>query len=170
MKEATSLVDHSRVATDKGPSTYAIEEHGNVLVAVCVDAVTVPSLERLLGATKGLALRFPAGVAVVLVLPPNAPLLSTKRERDLASELLSVPGVAAFALVLEGDGFWAAAARSILVGLNALSRRTLPTKVFASIEQAAPWLSVVVRRPTGGPVSLATALQAIRSRATPRWR
>jgi hypothetical protein len=164
------LVDHSRVAADKGPSTYAIEEHGNVLVAVCVDTVTVPSLERLLGATKGLALRSPAGVGVVLVLPPNAPLLSTKRERELASELLSVPGIAAFALVLEGDGFWAAAARSILVGLNALSRRTVPTKVFASIDQAAPWLYFMVRRPAEGLVGLATALQAIRSRATPRWR
>lgn len=143
--------------------------HGNVVMAVCVDAVSTRSLEQLLDVIREATRKFPEGVGVAIVLPRGAPVLTAKRDRELASKMIGQPGVTCLTLVLEGDGFWAATARSILVGLSTLAQRRTPVKVLASIDAAASWFAETLRGPALAP-GLHAALRASRERATPRFR
>jgi hypothetical protein len=46
----------------------------------------------------------------------------------------------ALAVVIEGSGFKASITRSVLVGIQLLSRLPVPVKFFRSAEEGAPWL------------------------------
>jgi hypothetical protein len=50
------------------------------------------------------------------------------------------PRLYAVAQVVEGDGFWAAAARCVMVGINLLSRGHYKRSVFGSSSDALVWL------------------------------
>jgi len=71
------------------------------------------------------------------------------------------------ALVYEGDGFRAAALRSVVAGLQLLSRQVVPLKTVATVEQAAAWLAGRRRVERVAAADIVSAVGAIRAAVAP---
>lgn len=85
--------------------------------------------------------RFPERTAIMSWIAPG--LKMPDREiRALGAELFK--GVAreirCAATVIVGEGFWASAARSVLTGIQLLSRSPCPNRAFAETDEAAAWI------------------------------
>jgi len=79
--------------------------------------------------------------------------------REMNAELAS--HVRARATVIDGGGFQAAAVRALVTGIDLVSRRTTPSKVFAELSTAVEWC-VAQRTPArasaGTPAAIVAAL------------
>lgn len=81
-----------------------------------------------------------AGVFVVIGTSVDAPDAATRDA--LAKGMKSVEGLTkCVAQVLEGEGFKAAAVRSVAVGLNLLVKSIYPLKAFATVDEGARWFT-----------------------------
>ncbi|MCZ7679923.1 MAG: hypothetical protein M5U28_14650 [Sandaracinaceae bacterium] len=82
-------------------------------------------------------------INVLVVIEPTAMLPPDDEDRSNSVSALkqSSPDVHATAWVVLGEGFKAAMARSAISGWNLVSRPPGPTKVFATVADAAAWLS-----------------------------
>ena len=65
--------------------------------------------------------------------PPDIRNALTRLLQDSEDQTLG------WAVVLEGDGFWAAAHRSFSAGLQLLSRNKSKMRIFKTVDQAAVW-------------------------------
>ena len=112
----------------------------NVFATIWRDAPTLEHLRRLEAHQQEVTRRCPAGFVALAVLPSRH--INMSRELREAAEHLSThpsPALMAVAEVITGDGFVAATTRMIAMGMALLNRRT-PTKLFASLEEAAIWV------------------------------
>jgi hypothetical protein len=86
--------------------------------------------------------------------------------RDVASQFshrLAEHHIAS-ATVIEGEGFRASAARAAYAGILLFARSPVPHKAFATVEQAADWLTDRVNLPPGERFELVTAAHELRQR------
>lgn len=82
------------------------------------------------------------GIGLLTIVEAKASLPGSQERSRLAQMLANhSESIKASALVFEGEGFGAAAVRSVVVGLNLLARQPYPHKVFATIETAAGWMA-----------------------------
>jgi hypothetical protein len=113
----------------------------NVFATIWRDAPALEQLQRLEAHQQEAARRCPAGFVAIAVLPSQHTNMS--HELREAAEHLSThpsPALVAIAEVITGTGFVAATTRMIATGMALLNRRT-PVKLFASLEEAARWVS-----------------------------
>jgi len=80
--------------------------------------------------------------AVLVVVAANTPSPDSALRAELARLVKKYePAYECSAYVVEGEGFQAAAIRGLVTGVMLLARSAAPTKVFASVSDAARWFA-----------------------------
>ena len=66
-----------------------------------------------------------------------------EQTRKASAELMAKldPTLIASAVVVDGEGFFASAARGVIAGIFALSRSRVPQRAFRSVQEATAWLA-----------------------------
>ena len=149
--------------------TYSDEHHaialcGNVVVTYSTDMPNPIYLEAWTQATDSLLARGHETIAVVTVIDSR-----TRTPNDDSKQLIRSTierhkdRIDAFAYVVEGRGFSAAAMRSALSLINLAARYPFRQKVFSSIEEGARWLVANTKgAPPNGVNMLSAAVQTMR--------
>lgn len=90
--------------------------------------------------------QYPDGIAMMLLVYDGGGVPGGQG-RGRATQMLREigPRLQALAAVIEGAGFWASAARSVLTGLALMSRTRFPLRSFAGTNEAARWLVKHIR-------------------------
>lgn len=103
--------------------------------------------------------------ASLSVVEPTAVSPQSKEERDVTTQMMLRSPVRAAAIVVEGSGFRAAAARTVIAGFFLL-KRPYPYRVFATADEGARWVVAMLARDgvrDVAPDALAAALQSLRA-------
>jgi len=74
-----------------------------------------------------------------LVLIHGMPQLPTPEARELAADYNRQSNMSSVAIVLDGEGFWASAARGFLTTVLFFQRSTAPTELFKTLGEALRW-------------------------------
>jgi pimeloyl-ACP methyl ester carboxylesterase len=124
---------------------------GRVYVAAHFSGPAGPVAMRMTSGIAELARTYPDGIGIFLLLKSGArPPDADERKPMIAMLQRHRAQIKAFAVLMEGSGFWAAAARSVLTILS--HSISFPLKVFATESDAIPWQSVEMRRLTPGEI------------------
>ncbi len=92
--------------------------------------------------------QFHAGLLVLTVIDRNAHAPDDASKTSIRNTIVQHAGqIDAFAYVVDGEGFRAAAMRSALSLIALAARYPFPQKVFGRVEDAVPWM---LRRPYHG--------------------
>jgi len=120
--------------------SVATLEHS--LVCVWHGDTTTSGVSRITRELNMFSASHPRGFGLITLVEAKASMPETA-ERNAIAELLRSFGekIAASALIFEGEGFRAAAVRSVVAGLNLLARQPYPHKVFGTSEEASNWLA-----------------------------
>ncbi len=103
-----------------------------------------PLISEICDTVRAQALLQPNGLALVMVLNEGAqPPKTGARETFLEMMRGERDSILAFAVVMLGSGFWAAAARSVISILSLTGR--LPAKVFSKPKDAHAWVVEALR-------------------------
>ena len=123
---------------------------GNLAVLVWLDAATLSSADLLVQATHRTLRRELGPLFVVNYLTPRKPMPDQEVRRRLMVSMREMePHLAATALVLNGDGFWAGAVRAMINGLRLMSSGAAKIRVDATLVDTAGWLPEMYTRVTG---------------------
>lgn len=153
----TISLDGVRIFATTEGFTFAARE--DVFIALWKRPPSVEASKHLAAALETFGQSRPDGlVMLVIVNAANDLPDAATREAMARGMKRHETFTRAMALVYEGDGFRAAAVRSVFVGLQMLSRQALPTKVFAAVDEAATWL---VRQRSGAPMTSAEVISAV---------
>lgn len=88
------------------------------------------------------AKNWPGGVLILTVVEEGAPMPDAAARNELGRMLKSGAGrTKKSAVVYEGDGFRAAAVRSVVTGISVFSKPPFPHKIFARVADAAGFLA-----------------------------
>ena len=141
----------------EGPNVVAVCER--VLVTYAGGEIGVPYLDAATDAGRALGRRFPRSVGS-LTLVPRPMTLPDDDVRAAARRQMreSNAWVKAAATVIAGGGFWNAAARGALTGINFLSRGGPERRVYDRTDEAIEWLRVCLDLPA--PVAATVRLWA----------
>jgi hypothetical protein len=80
-------------------------------------------------------------VIITVVEEAAGPPQGLARDAMARAATSSAWGVACNGVIIEGDGFQAAAKRGYAASINWLIRRSFPHHIFARVEEAAPWIA-----------------------------
>lgn len=138
-----------------------------VLICVWRQPPTLAALEAVRVAFIAMSEDHPNGVGLFGVAEEGMPTIGAL-ERRIVSDLFADLGRRALfvASVVEGDGFWASTARSVMTAIGIVARRPCPLKLFRHAAEAAEWQS---RFPTGAAAApLTEAVERCRAAMGPR--
>jgi hypothetical protein len=127
--------------THSWSSSHAFAIAGNTLILCWFGEVTVATVAKAREAHVEAAR---SGQRLyVLAFAEGDTKLPSPEVRDASAEIdkLGAADVEAHATVLPGEGFWVAAARSVVGAVFFLSRSQYPRRVFAKLEGAQAWLA-----------------------------
>ena len=84
----------------------------------------------------------PEGIGFVIFVRARTPLPDGEARKEAAKMFANLaPNFRAVGAIVEGSGFWAGAARSVMAGITALMRSPYPVKIFSTAEDMASWLA-----------------------------
>jgi hypothetical protein len=108
---------------------------------------TLRASDRLHGALRK---RYPGNTAILTWIAAGLKL-PEKEVREVASDLFRrvAREIRCSATVVAGEGFWASAARSVLTGIQILSRTPCPARAFGRVGEASAWLVPHLVDPSG---------------------
>jgi hypothetical protein len=140
---------------------------GQLFVVVWKVNTTMEGVTALRQGVTQLGKKNPQGIGLLTVVEANAPMPSSEA-RDAIATFLREAGsfINASAVIFEGEGFRAAAVRSVVTGLTMLAKQPYPHKVFAGITEAAAWLAPKVAGGTIEPASMIQAVGSLRKKAS----
>jgi hypothetical protein len=155
-----------------GPTVLAMDRHHctgtwrNVFINVWADDVTLEAARGLGSAIGRLLEQHPRGVAIFGVSRPGVAVVPGSEERRLLSEMLSKQGKAllAVASVIQGDGFVAAAKRTVMSTISLLARQPCPVAIFDAHHDAAAWLAPRLGESHVDPNALLDAIATLEQR------
>ena len=88
-------------------------------------------------------------VRVLVVIEPGA-MTGERGRRHIGTMFRNVDGhVNAWTTVVEGEGFWASAARAVTAGVRLLVKTSFPRSVESSVARAVAWLEAETKAPLG---------------------
>jgi hypothetical protein len=120
---------------------YTLYVSGPIVVIIWHDEVTETIVTRLERVMLDTADACDEPITLLVVASFRAPIPSAEiRARIIECFRRLGPRLRAVAQVVEGDGFWAAAARCAIVGINLLSRGAYKRHVFGTRAEALAWL------------------------------
>lgn len=140
---------------------HTIAEWRNVLLTRWRATPTVEALEVSRVASHDLVSRNKGGLVVFNVIRHGL-TLPPQEVRHKASAVLGETGghVLCTATIIEGEGFWASAARAMLATITLMSRAPHPHRVFGTVLDAAQWSNRWVIGDDASPAAL-TAIAAL---------
>lgn len=120
----------------------------NVLLNVGKGNPSKEFIDQVLQHAEDLLSVYPDGIVLMLLIYDGGGVPGGKG-RGRATQMLREigPRLQALAAVIEGAGFWASAARSILTGLALMSRSRFPLRTFSEMNEAARWLVKYIQPP-----------------------
>ena len=128
--------------TFAGDQDYAVCAVHNVLILIWHGGITEASLESSREAGIEMNRRFPKGIGSFIVAREGIPLPSADiREISETNMREASHWVREAAIVIEGEGFWSSAARSIYTAMVLFSRVPYGQKVFRDVRPAGAWLA-----------------------------
>jgi len=153
-------------------SRMCAASYGNIMVACWREQVTAEDVRALFPVTDEMLGRYPRGFGTMSLVEQGTFATDEAREVggrqmfDLGDRLLCTSSV------LLGAGFWIAAARASTALIGLISRRPRPTRLTASIADAAAWQAPLLGEPDGEAIEAAALepfaaalLEAFRARA-----
>jgi hypothetical protein len=142
----------------KATDVHTLATWHSLQIVVWKQAPTVTALTDVYKATEALLVHHPDGVAVLGIAQSGMPLIGPE-ERKLAAAQLKDFGARMKCLcsVIEGDGFWAGATRSVMTAIMMVARPPCPVKTFARVDEAAAWQAPLL----GPSISPALYLRAV---------
>jgi len=122
--------------------THCVAHWNNVMITFWHAAIDRAVLQKTMEATRKLLVTYPEGIHSLGFIEHGAPMPSPET-REVAVELMNLMAgkLRSEAIVISGDGFWAGAIRSVVMGFKVFSRSNHPQKVFAQLEEAVVWQS-----------------------------
>jgi hypothetical protein len=146
---------------------YALATWGSLFVIVWRAYTPVEAVQEARRQLQAHAVR-KGQIGFLTFVHPGAPIPSSTARSELAGLLRDAsPFVQASAVVYEGDGFHAAAVRSVVTGLALLARQKFPHKIFGKTTDASAWLVTELRGvldPSVTPAMLVAMTQDLRRR------
>ena len=146
----------------------------NIAITVWFSGPTLESLRSFEQGSRQIIAEHPEGLSSLTILVPGGGMPTAEARRELSRILdTQAPHLAASAVVMRDDGFFASALRGLLTALRMLRRHAIPQQIFSDYEPAAKWLLSLHTARTGAkidPLELVAALEQIDAacRATPR--
>ncbi len=142
----------------------AIGAIGYVHVAFYRGTIDLPALQRDRAFHERLKAQHPKGTVVFTASKPNVGLPSSEvRKESVAMLKANRDRVYGTAVLVEGDGFWASAARSVATGVFQLAPPPYPVKIFARPDEAAAWIAGLGPGIDGGLALLREAIDEVRA-------
>lgn len=124
----------------KAPERATYRWH-EIVISVEVGIPTVAHFDRTLRTMEQIAERRPDGAGLLVILHEQAPPPDEAGRSFLIGNMERFSqAAAAHAHVVEGQGFIAAAKRSVITLMFAARRRRFPQKIFRTVDEAVPWL------------------------------
>jgi len=137
-------VDDLRVCDATGQ--YVLATWRRVMVVIWKGVATAEGIERSRQVMDVWARRHKEGVMVLVVMPAALPRPPSEEAR--AAMLRATQGAKAnlkgIAMVYGGSGFVLAAIRGVTAARSLIDRSRIPTRIFANVAEAAPWISQCV--------------------------
>jgi hypothetical protein len=151
---------------DRGPG-YLFAVYRNVFIALWSTQGTGPLVERMENVSEPHIAKHPEGFSSIQLVAKGTPLATSEaRERLVAVIRKHASQFACIGTVLEGEGFWASATRSLILGMRLLVPRSFEMQTYESIDELASWLPPHHLKKTGvalDPVELARVLRGLRA-------
>ncbi|MFK7986236.1 MAG: hypothetical protein AB8I08_09405 [Sandaracinaceae bacterium] len=120
---------------------HAVATSEALMLCIWRKATTHEAVLELHGVSTGLARRAPGKIGFLTVVEPTADMVSGPVRSELAKMFRGVANaVSCSALVFEGEGFQAAAARAVTTTINQLARQPFPHRVFGDVQAAVLWM------------------------------
>ncbi|MFW6066845.1 MAG: hypothetical protein ACOC97_00785 [Myxococcota bacterium] len=114
----------------------------HLYVLVWRNDTTLEGVERVRKDFRDWAAGVEGPLALITVVQEQCPLPSPEARKDLGRWLGEISDrIRASAVIYEGAGFKSASVRGVVTGLTLIARQAYPHKVFASVSEAALWLS-----------------------------
>lgn len=144
---------------------YATGHWGDVFFILWKKNTTMEATHQLRSNLVDFTRSHPAGVGLLTIVEANAPVPGADVRKALAAVLTDFSrNIKVSSVVFEGQGFSAAAVRSVVTGLTLIARQAYPHKVFASLAEAGGWMLPQLPRPVTQS-ELAAAVASLRSMA-----
>lgn len=120
---------------------HAVATSGALMLCLWRKVTTHEAVLELHGVSTALARRAPEKIAFLTVVESSADMVSGPVRSELVRVFRGVgDSVSCSALVFEGQGFQAAAARAVTTTINQLARQPFPHRVFGDVIAAAQWM------------------------------
>lgn len=105
------------------------------------------------------------GAALLVVVPRQPPGPPDEKTRAAMAHAMENPSPAllGMGMLLEAEGFIAAAVRAILSRLHQRHAKGLAPKIFRGVDEAAPWAAELLGDPAIDPAGLAEAIRRARA-------
>lgn len=136
---------------------------GNICVVIWRSPPTIAAVERVSLEYSRMKSQFPSGFAPVIIVEDGVGLPDEAARKGLA-DLMDMYGRSMFCMagVQEATGFRGAAIRSVLTAIDMLSQAPYPRRLFATVEQAAPWLTQhCMAQPNSAPITAGSLIAAV---------
>ena len=155
MEGATSVV-----AFD---SDWASGRWRNILVLVWRGQTNFARAKRAIALAKDMAAEHAAaGMGIIIVVESKALVPDADARPVFVAGMRECgPSIRGAAYVVTASGFGGAAIRAAISGLSLVAREPYPTRVFATPNDAAKWLSTTLRDVT--PEQIVTAVERVRA-------
>jgi hypothetical protein len=143
VSEQLSLVDSE-------PQRFAFYVWRNVNVLVWSGPADVAAVQRMAAFGDQQRRHHPEGSSTVHVIKPHVGMPDAETRQVLIETIkILSPAVAAVAVVIGGNGFWASATRSVITGATVMARASFEMHMHSSLEQVVTWLPAVHLKKTG---------------------
>jgi hypothetical protein len=124
---------------------YAMATYRDVFVIIWRHLTTIETCRLFRRELVDFGKKRSKGIALLTIVEERAPMPPTECRQSIAETLRDASDhILASAVVFEGEGFRAAAVRSVVAGLNMLARQKFPHKVFSDISEAGSWMHATV--------------------------
>jgi hypothetical protein len=149
------------ILLDAKPGRLSIWGWKNITVTVWWTQPDASDVARLSRVSELRREQYPAGISNIHLIKGNIALPDAETRHALVQLMRELgPYLAASAVVVGGDGFWASTMRSVVTGMRVLTPRTYEMRLHSSIADVVDWLPTVHTRRTGVTVD-AEVLRAV---------
>lgn len=124
----------------------SIAFEGALLANVLREPLTLERARALYRAAQKAADLYKGKAVSITIVEPTAARGQTPEVREVTTKLSKDFTLLGSAIVIEGSGFAAATARTMIAGVYLLSKRPYPNKICATVADGASFLSPILSR------------------------
>ena len=134
---------------------FALATFGDIFMTIWRDKTTMEGVRASRSAVEAFSAGRRREIGMLTIVEPGAPIPARAERTALADYLRAVSdSIKVSALVYEGEGFHAAAVRSLVTGLTLIARQDYPHRVFDSVDKAAVFMApLLVQRDDSTPLA-----------------